>query len=252
MVSKGPAGAFNVIGHVTIGEKKIPIKGTLGQSGKLTGIGGAEENYRVDGAYNFETKSISIKIKGFAVNSIARLEPGPLQHVSVFGLVSKEIGNVPPPGGDGNGTAEGGISEDSFFLLFKRRPESEGSMKITHNYSTTMGSTLKPGDIIELRCWSEAEKGGKYPPTIASGAHWIVEGDATVLEFKKTLVGITSDGTFTARAEGITRFRVGASGTIKITAGQGGQTWGGSTNWNPCTYTFKYREPAKFFVGGGG
>lgn len=251
-VSKGPAGAFNVTGHVTIGEAKIPIKGTLGQSGKLTGTGGPEGSYRIDGAYDFATKTISIKIKGFAVDNTVRLKPEPLQHVSVFGMVSKEVGNVPPPGGDGNGTVEGGMSEDNFFVLVKRRPESEGSMKITHNYSTTMGSTLKPGEIIELRCWSEAEKGGKYPPTIASGAHWIVEGDATILEFKKTLVGITSDGTFTARAEGITRFRVGASGTIRITAGQGGHLWGGSTNWNPVTYTFKYREPAKFSVGGGG
>jgi len=88
---------------------------------------------------------------------------------------------------------------------------------------------LKPGQIVELTCSSEADRTSR-DVNIGSGCQWIVEGTgAEVIGTPtRTFAGTASDGSFRASSTAATRFRVLNSGQIKITASQGGQLWGGS------------------------
>ena len=132
------------------------------------------------------------------------------------------------------------MDETSFKIEVRMKPPYIGSAVVTHNYSSPLSSRLKPGQVVELNCWSEAERTGRDAPNLGSGCQWGVSGaGAEVLESTHTFAGAGSDG-FHPSSRAVTRFKVLNSGTITIVAGQNGQLWGGSDNWNPATYVYKF------------
>jgi hypothetical protein len=135
------------------------------------------------------------------------------------------------------------MDERSFRIEVRMKPPYTGSAFVAHHYSSPLTSRLKPGQIVELTCWSEADRTSR-DFNVGSGCQWIVEGPGAEIigTPTKTFAGTASDGKFYALSRAATRFRVLNSGQIKITAAQGGQLWGGSDNWNPATYVYKSGE----------
>jgi hypothetical protein len=166
-----------------------------------------------------------------------------------FGLVSKVLGHVPPPGEGNNSITLGSMDEKSFRIEIRMKPPYIGSASVTHHYSSPLTSWLRPGQVVELTCWSEAERNGRDAPNLGSGCQWGVSGNgAEVIQSNHTFAGAGSDG-FHPSSQAVTRFKVLNSGTITIVAGQNGQLWGGSDNWNPATYNYKYGAAATTNVG---
>jgi hypothetical protein len=160
-----------------------------------------------------------------------------------FGLVSKVLGHVPPPAEGNNSITSGSMDERSFRIEVRMKPPYTGSAFVAHHYSSQLTSRLKPGQIVELTCWSEADRTSR-DFNVGSGCQWIVEGAGAEIigTPTKTFAGTASDGKFYSLSRAVTRFRVLNSGQIKVTAAQGGQLWGGSDNWNPATYVYKFAE----------
>ncbi len=238
--------AFNVVETATVEGRAQEVKGTLYPTGKFVGTH--------TGIYNFEQQTMLIDFRRADKKYVVNVRQGQAPKVSLFGLVSKDVGKIPGPGEASDHHIEGTISEDSFSVEIKMKPPYEGNAKISFGFSNNMGSTLKPGQIVELNVWGESSKDGSYKPNLAGTGQWILEGDGfQILESSKAFVGTASTGTHYPSTRGKVVFRVLGQGTIKVTACYAGQYWGpaGAWNWNPCTYIYKFREPAKAEVGGG-
>lgn len=250
-ITKSSGPDFNLVGTLEVNGKKSEIAGTLKEDGRITGRAGAEGSLVLTGAYDFEHETIKLIASAHpgAAGLTAILKPGKLSVGRNFGLVSKVVGNVPGPAEAAEYTVSGEVSENSFSLTIKMKPPYQGEASIKHEFSSPLGSTLRPGDIIELTVISSADKSGRDAPRLAGTGYWRVEGDgAEVLNEGKQFIGTASNGQFYASGQAVTKFKVLSKGTIKITAGYAGQYWGpsGNFNWDPCTYTYKFGEvPAK-------
>ncbi|MGC4046379.1 MAG: hypothetical protein QM758_21520 [Armatimonas sp.] len=237
--------AFNLVGSATIEGKRREVKGTLYPTGKIVGTH--------NGRYDSDDQSLLIDFPFGPRKLTVVMRQGQMPtKISLFGLVDKKVGNVPGAAEATDHHIEGSVSEDSFSVGIRMKPPYMGEAKISFGFSTNMGSTLKPRQLVELTVWGESSKGGSYQPNLSGTGQWIVEGDgADIVESSKVFVGTASNGQHYASGRGKVLFRVRDQGTIKITASYSGQTWGGAGNWNwnPCTYTYKFREPAKAKVG---
>lgn len=251
-ITKSSGPDYNLVGTQEIGGKKTPLAGTLKEDGRVIGRAGSEGQLSLTGRYDFGDNTIELvaSVPGATAGLSAVLKHGPLKPSQTnasgsFGLVSKVVGNVPGPVEANDLTISGEVTERSFSIKVVMKPPYQGEASIKHEFSSPLGSTLRPGEEIELTVISSAEKSGSYQPTVAGTGYWLVEGDgAKVLQQGKVFIGSASDGKFYASGQATTKFQVLAKGTIKITAGYAGQYWGpaGNFNWNPCTYTYKFGE----------
>jgi len=250
-ITKSSGPDFNLVGTMEVNGKRVGIAGTVKEDGRILGRAGSGDSLSVTGAYDFESKTIELTAaaKGAFDGLKAILKPGKLTVGRNFGLVSKVVGNVPGPAEMNDYTVSGEVSEKGFSLTIKMKPPYQGEASIKHEFSSPLGSSLRPGDIIELTVMSSADKSGRDAPNVAGTGYWLVEGDgAEVIQTGKQFIGTASDGKFYASGQAVTKFKVLSKGTIKITAGYAGAYWGpaGEFNWNPCTYTYKFGEaPAK-------
>lgn len=238
---------FSVQGIVRAGSKTNLVEGTLRKSGKLLAQGVDNELLKVDGAYDFEEHQLDVvlRVSGAGEGISAVLTAGKLPVERIFGLVSKVVGNVPGPSELNDYKIAGSVSESNFTLDIVMKPPYQGEANITFDYSSQLTSSLTVGKVVELTVMASASKSGRDAPNLAGSGFWYVEGDgAEVLEMTKAFVGTASDGKFYPSVQGVTKFKVRSSGTIKITAVYTGQYWGpgGAYNWNPCTYTYKFGE----------
>ena len=169
-------------------------------------------------------------------------DPSPQPVKGAFGPPRKSFGHLAPPFENHEQKIVGEMTATSYRFTLERKPKSEGAITITHTYKGTVPEILKPGDVIELSCESEASASGPYPPSIGGSCHWDVEGSVTIdpVSTKASFVGIASDGKLHASGGSTTRFKVGSGGTVLIRAAQGGYYWGSSDNWNPAEYVFTF------------
>lgn len=198
------------------------------------------------------TYTLYLKPAGLAATPKPTPTPrAPAAGGATFGLVSKVLGHAPGPAEGQYSVSSGSMSENSFHVELRMKPPSTGFASVTHHFSSPLTSFLLPGQVVELTCTSEATRQGRDTPYVGSNCQWYVEGDgAAVLDSTKTFVGTAGDGKFYPGSQAVTHFRVLKSGTIKITAAQGGALWGSSDNWNPATYIYKSGAAATTNVGG--
>jgi hypothetical protein len=185
-----------------------------------------------------------------------------------FGRIGVVLGTVPGPSENNDARAYGSISATSYSVTVEAK-FYEGKTTVNHTYNTPP-ATLKPGDIIELKCASTATiSGGKNKngalnaPYIGSSCGWYIQGKVELLkafkrvdtetergkvteEYKGTFAGIGSNGIFYPTSAISVRFKVlpGTQGdTITLQAWQAGQTWGAAEEkptWNPAEYKYKF------------
>lgn len=158
-------------------------------------------------------------------------------------LVKKEVGNVPGPATGQYGTMSGSISESSFSLKYESVPPWDAHLSIQVQYSVPP-TVIKVDETIELTVTASASISGKDLGSIGIGAGWYAIGSGEVVELQKVFVGKASDGKEYTSANGKTKIKVGSGGKLKIGNYQAGQTWGSSTNWNPCTYEYEWVQNA--------
>ncbi|MBL8209975.1 MAG: hypothetical protein JNK87_04655 [Bryobacterales bacterium] len=162
-----------------------------------------------------------------------------------FGLTRVITGTAPPPAVGNDGSVFGSMTEDRFSVTAEWKGAYQGKLTVEHHYKRgSLRETLYTGDEIELQIVSLASESGRDKHNVGSSASWYIEGSAEVLEQGKTFAGRASDGKFYPASSNRVRFRVGSGGSIKIMAGHVGQLWGSSTNWNPVTYIYEFRQPA--------
>jgi hypothetical protein len=192
----------------------------------------------------------------------------PVAARGTFGRIGVVLGTVPGPSENNDARAYGSISATSYSVTVEAK-FYEGKTTVNHTYNTPP-ATLKPGDIIELKCASTATiSGGKNKngalnaPSIGSSCGWYIQGKVELLkafkrvdtetekgkvteEYKGTFVGIASNGIFYPSSAISVRFKVlpGTKGdTITLQAWQAGQTWGAAEEkptWNPAEYKYKF------------
>lgn len=181
--------------------------------------------------------------KGTSSNPKATTKP--TEAVGAFHLVETILGEVPPPGEANDHKIWGHVSESSWSVNIEMKPPYEGRASLVHTYKKgKLGTTLKPGDVIELQAVSISSKGGSYEPNLGGNAWWAVEGSVEILEEGKNFVGTASTGKFYPAASCRTRFKVlkaSKGAKIKIVAVQTGQVWGSSKQWNPVTYIYEFK-----------
>jgi hypothetical protein len=169
--------------------------------------------------------------------------PPPAKPVKgAFGPPVKSFGHLAPPFENHEQKIFGAMTPTGYRFTLERKPASEGAITITHTFNGTVPDILKPGDILELSCDSQAAVSGKYPPNIGGGCHWYVEGSVTIdpVSTKGSFVGVASNGQVYATGSSKTRFKVGTGGKVLIRAAQGGYYWGSSDNWNPAEYVYTF------------
>jgi hypothetical protein len=192
----------------------------------------------------------------------------PVTARGTFGRIGVVLGTVPGPSENNDARAYGSISATSYSVTVEAK-FYEGKTTVNHTYNTPP-ATLKPGEIIELKCASTATiSGGKNKngalnaPYIASSCGWYIQGKVELLkafkrvdtatergkvteEYKGTFAGIASNGIFYPTSVISVRFKVlpGTKGdTISLQAWQSGQTWGKAEEkptWNPAEYKYKF------------
>ncbi|MEA2785025.1 MAG: hypothetical protein QOF71_1129 [Candidatus Eremiobacteraeota bacterium] len=238
----GRSGTFRAVAHRQ-GEPDEYFDGTGTADGLvITHLYDRGRKYPLTIPLNFVSGSYAQQQTASAPKLQPQPQSKPVPAGATFGLVSKVLGHVPPPGEGNNSTISGSMDERSFRIEIRMKPPFIGSAVVTHHYSSPLTSRLKPGQIVELTCTSEAERTGRDAPNLGSGCQWGVSGSgAEVLESTHTFAGAGSDG-FHPSSQAVTRFKVLKTGTITIVAGQNGQLWGGSDNWNPATYVYKSGE----------
>jgi hypothetical protein len=160
-----------------------------------------------------------------------------------YGPPVKRFGTLAPNFENHEQKITASMSANSYSFSLERKPASEGAIMFAHTYSGNVPDILRPGDVIELTCESNARGTGRYPPNIGEGCHWDVEGNVILdpASTKGSFVGMASNGQLYAKGESKTKFKVGSGGgKIVIRAVQGGYYWGSSDNWNPAEYVYTF------------
>lgn len=169
--------------------------------------------------------------------------PPPRSSAGAFGPPEKKFGKLAPAYEDHTQKVYGVMTPTSVSITLERVPLPDGAITLKHNYSDAPPDVLRPGDVIDLSCKSEATISGKFPPNIGGGCSWYVGGSVRIFDeesTRSTFVGIAGDGGFHAAGESHTKFEVQPGGSITIRAEQGGYLWGISDNRNPAEYVYTY------------
>ena len=168
----------------------------------------------------------------------------PDEEKGTYNLVKKVIGAAPGPYADDQGwTRTAVVSEGS--LKVSQVPHRAGVFQgfdFQLNWDN-LPSTLKPGEVIELKCSATGTRSQKEPPGIGASA-WF-SGGVEIISRASADIHFPSNDSFSSSSTGHFKFKVPAPGMRDFVIEQGytGVTFGGTFH-RPCIYTYKWNgEP---------